>query len=145
MTEVEIFWPASLPASPAHEAEAALRQAGIEATCRLQPVRRGAESVLVLLTNSALEPVLGAVFSRLSDEVWHGLAAVVARLLKHTAGHPAPKVVIFESAASGAQFVFTSDLPEDAFRKAIEIDPGTRPGRWMWDQDKKQWIRFEDR
>lgn len=145
MTEVEIFWPATLPSDPAFDAETVLRDAGIQATCRLQPVRRGSETVVILLANAALEPFFGAFFERLGGEVWNGLRTLVGHLLKHTRGEPAPKCAVFESVACRAQFVFTTDLPADAFRKAIEIDPGSEPGRWTWDSDKGSWLRFESR
>jgi len=142
MTEVEIFWPASLPSDPALEAEAVLREAGVEATCRLQPVRRGSEAVVVLLTTAALEPFFGAFFGRLGGEVWAGLHNLVDHLLKRTGGQPGPQSVIFESARSGARFVFTTGLPADAFRKAIEIDPGPGKSQWAWDAKNSSWLRF---
>ena len=145
MTEVEIFWPTMLSPDAAFEAQAFLREAGIQATCRLQPVRRGSETVLILLTSAALEPFLRTLSERIGGEAWNGLRTLVRHLLKHARGQSAPTSVIFESAASGAQFVFTTDLPEDAFRKAITIDPGPKPGRWAWDDPKGRWLRFENR
>jgi hypothetical protein len=140
MTEVEIFWPGSLPPAPALEAETALREAGVQATCRLQPVRRGSEAVVVLLTTAAVEPFFGAFFGQLGENVCDGLRNLVDRLLKRTGGHPAPKSVIFEKA--GARFVFTTGLPADAFRKAIEIDPGPERSQWTWDVKNSSWLRF---
>ena len=67
MTEVEIYWPATRPADQVFAAEAVLRDAGIHATCRLQPTRRGSETVLVLLTNAAIGPFFGALFGKLGD------------------------------------------------------------------------------
>ena len=145
MTEVEIFWPASVPADSAFVAQTALREAGVQATCRLQPARRGSEAVLVLLMNAAFQPFFSAIFERLGGEVWMGLRTLVGHLLKHPHGQPAPQCVVFESAASGAQFVFTTDLPVDAFRKAIQVDPGSEAGRWTWDDKKGRWLRFENR
>lgn len=145
MTEVEIFWPAAFPSSPALEAETLLRNAGVQATCRIQPVRRGSETVLVLLTNAALEPFFGALFERLGGEVWAGLRNLVAHLLKQRRGQPAPTSVIFESTSSCAQFIFTTDMPVNAFRKAIELNPGPEPGRWTWDVKNGSWLRFETR
>ena len=127
MTDVEIYWPATQPSNHAFAAEAVLRNAGIHAICRLQPTRRGSETVLVLLENAAIGPFLGILFERLGEEAWTSLRAFVGHLLKRTPGQSAPKSVIFESAANGAQFVFTTDLPVDAFRKAIEINPGSEP------------------
>ena len=146
MTEVEIYWPATQPSDHVFAAEAVLRDAGVHATCRLQPTRRGSETVLVLLTNAAIGPFFGALFGKLGDEAWIRLRAFIDHLLKHTRERPAPGgVVVFESAANCAQFVFTTDLPVDAFRKAIDIDPGSEPGRWTWDGYKGSWLRFENR
>ena len=57
MTEVEIYWPATQSSDYLFAAEAILRDAGIHATCRLQPTRRGSETVLVLLANAAIGPI----------------------------------------------------------------------------------------
>ena len=146
MTEVEIYWPATQPSDHVFAAEAVLRDAGVHTTSRLQPTRRGSETVLVLLTNAAIGPFFGALFGKLGDEAWIRLRAFIDHLLKHTRERPAPGgVVVFESAANCAQFVFTTDLPVDAFRKAIDIDPGSEPGRWIWDDRKGSWLRFENR
>ena len=144
MTEVEIYWPATRSSDHLFAAEAILRDAGIHATCRLQPTRRGSETVLVLLANAAIGPFIGVLFERLGEEAWTSLRAFVGHLLKRTREQAAPGSVVFESAANGAQFVFTTDLPADAFRKAIEIDPGSEPGRWTWDGYKGTWLRFEN-
>jgi len=146
VTEVEIYWPATQPSDHVFAAEAVLRDAGVHTTSRLQPTRRGSETVLVLLTNAAIGPFFGALFGKLGDEAWIRLRAFIDHLLKHTRERPAPGgVVVFESAANCAQFVFTTDLPVDAFRKAIDIDPGSEPGRWIWDDRKGSWLRFENR
>jgi hypothetical protein len=146
VTDVEIYWPAKLPADHVFAAEAVLRDAGIHATCRLQPTRRGSETVLVLLTNAAIGPFFGALFGQLGDGAWKSLRAFIGHLLKHTRERTAPgNVVVFESVVNCAQFVFTRDLPVDAFRKAMEIDPGSEPGRWIWDDSKDSWLRFENR
>jgi hypothetical protein len=145
MTEIEIYWPATQPSAHAFAAEAILRKAGINVTCRLQPTRRGSEAVLVLLANAAIGPFFGVLFERLGEQAWTSLRAFVNHLLKHTNERSAPCSVVFESAANAAQFVFTTGLPADAFRKAIEIDPGSEPGRWTWDGDKGSWLRFENR
>ena len=151
MTEVEIFWPADLPLKPAHEAEALLRDAGVEATCRLQPVRRGSETVLVLMSTVTLEPFFGLMFERYQGAAETGLRKLVGLLLRVLPGERAakaqekgPKAVIFES-ANGAQFVFTSNLPPAAFKKALEIDPSPQKGRWTWDVENKNWLCFENR
>jgi hypothetical protein len=145
MTEVEIIWPASISASAALEAEAILRDAGIDATCRLQPVRRGSETVLILLETAALQPFFGAIFARLGGNAGDGLRVLVRHLLKHSSGQPAPKSAVFKSAARGDVFVFTADLPAEAFRKAVEVDPGSGQRRWTWDGDKGRWLCFDDR
>lgn len=151
MTEVEIYWPARLSSEPALEAEALLRDAGVEATCRLQPVRRGSETVLVLVSTVTLEPFFGLMFERYAGAAETGLRKLVGVLLRRpraakagSHAEEAPKVVVFES-PNGAQFVFTSNLPADAFKKALEIGPSPRKGRWMWDAENNNWLCFENR
>jgi hypothetical protein len=148
VTEVEIFWPAALPTDPLLEAEAPLREAGVGTTCRLQRPRRGPElAVLVFVTTSALKPMLQALFEHVGDGAHQALRRFVSRLLKRdddADAEPAPRSVVFESSTSGAQFVFTSNLPDEAFRKAVMLDPATEPGRWVWDQSANAWLRFED-
>jgi len=145
VTEVEIYWPATQPSDQAFAASAILRKAGIHVTCRLQPTRRGSETVFILLANAAIGPFFGVLFEGLGEQAWTSLRAFVDHLLKHTRERSAPCSVVFESAANAAQFVFTTGLPVDAFKKAIEIDPGSEPGRWTWDSDKGSWLRFENR
>jgi hypothetical protein len=162
MTEAEIFWPESLPTDALLDGAETLRGSGIETTCRLQPVRRGAGlSVLVLLTTSALDPLLKTVFEHVGGEVWKALQRFVTRLLdddkaddkadgkaddvaKASANGRRPEVVVFESASTGAQFVFTTGMPSAAFRQAIELQPGDEPGRWVWDTTRDKWMRFEE-
>jgi hypothetical protein len=162
MTEAEIFWPESLPTDALLDGAETLRGSGIETTCRLQPVRRGAGlSVLVLLTTSALDPLLKTVFEHVGGEVWKALQRFVTRLLdddkaddkadgkaddvaRASANGRRPEVVVFESASTGAQFVFTTGMPSAAFRQAIELQPGDEPGRWVWDTTRDKWMRFEE-
>ena len=146
MTEVEIFWPARLPAAPMLEATAPLQEAGLDATCRLAPVRRGGEfSVMVLISGVVFEPFLKAMFERFGAEAQAAHEPGQGRLLRRDEGGQAPASVVFTSELHGADFVFTPSLPEEAFRQAIALDPGPEPGRWVWDQHERTWLRFEDR
>ena len=52
-------------------------------------------------------------------------------------------MVIFESTATGAQFLFTADLPGLAYEKALALDADAEPGRWMWNTHQSSWLRFE--
>jgi hypothetical protein len=146
VTEVEILWPAALPPDPMFEAEAPLREAGLSTTCRVQHARRGPEmTVLVFLTTSALKPMLAALFERVGENAYQSLRRFVARLLKHEdEATPAPRSVVFQSTASGAEFIFTPGLPDEAFRQAVALDPGNEPGRWVWDHHLGTWLRIED-
>jgi hypothetical protein len=145
MIEVDIFWPDRLPPAPLLEAAGPLREAGLDPACRLQPARRGAElSVLVLVTGAAVEPFLKAMFERFGNEAHAALAAFVGRLLRRDARVPVPASVVFTSELHGADFVFTPSLPEEAFRQAMALDPGPEPGRWVWDQHERRWLRFEE-
>jgi len=146
MTDVEIYWPATLPKDPLFAGEEMLRETGADVICRLQPVRRGAElSVLVLVGTTALQPILQAVLGRVGDELFAGLKHLVATFLhRGDPAAPAPAAVVFENAATGAQFVFLPDLPDTAFRRAIQLDAGDGdPGRWVWDTAHEQWQKFE--
>ena len=150
MTEVEIIWPATLAQDRLGDAADELSAAGIETTCRIQPVRRGAETaVLVLMTTTALEPILQATFGRLGESATNALKRFVAKLFGRDSPQPvastagAPDVVIFESTATGAQFLFTADLPAAAYEQALSWDAGSEPGRWMWHTGTSNWLRFE--
>ena len=140
MTEVEIFWPSELSADPALEAAETLRSAGVETTCRAQPSRRGVETmVLVLITTNVLEPILKAVFERVGESAFEALQSFVRRLLHREPSKPAaPAGVVFES-DNGARFVFRPDLPDVAFRQAIEL-PQHDGTRWTWDADGERWV-----
>jgi hypothetical protein len=146
---VEIYWPATVPATHALDAAAELEGAGIATECRVQPVRRSAElSAVVLLCGSVVGPFLKILFERLAGDAYVSLQLWVHRLLGRDGdvdGTPAPASVVFESEATGAQFVFTPGLPDEAFRKALDLDPGDEPGRWVWDPQQRDWLRFESR
>jgi hypothetical protein len=150
MSEVEIFWPETLPTEALLDGAAVLREDGVATTCRLQPVRRNATmSVLVLLTTTALDPILKAVFSHVGGSAWKALQRFVRKLFSDDADGATPKgnrpeVVVFESTSTGAQFVFTANMSASAFRQAIELDPGEAPGRWVWHDPTDKWIRFEE-
>jgi hypothetical protein len=149
MSEVESFWPQSLPTDALLEGAATLRDNGIDTVCRIQPVRRSAGlSVLILLTTSALEPLLKTFFEQVGEDAWQGLRHFVGRFIgdEKAPEDPVvrPEAVVFESAATGAQFIFTAGLPVSAFREAIELDPGDGPGRWSWDGAQERWMRFEE-
>ena len=145
--KVEIYWPATVPAAHALDAAAELEGAGIDTECRVQPVRRSAElSAVVLLCGSVVGPFLKVLFERLAGDAYVSLQLWVQRLLGRDGdGTPAPSSVVFESEATGAQFVFTPGLPDEAFRKALSLDPGGEPGRWVWDPQERTWLRFESR
>jgi hypothetical protein len=145
--KVEIYWPATVPAAHALDAAAELETAGITTECRVQPVRRSAElSAVVLLCGSVVGPFLKVLFERLAGDAYTSLQLWVQRLLgRERDDAPAPASVVFENEATGAQFVFTPGLPDEAFRKALSLDPGAESGRWVWDVRERSWLRFESR
>lgn len=145
---VEIYWPASVPTDPVLGAVAELREAGVETECRIQPVRRSADlSVVVLLCGSVVGPFLKVLFERFAGDTYASLESWVKRLLGRASDDRSqtPASVVFESEATGAQFVFTPGLPDEAFRQALALDPGEEPGRWVWDPQEHTWLRFEPR
>ena len=68
---------------------------------------------------------------------------VTALLRRPAEERPAPTAVVFESTATGAQFVFTSGLPERAYRAALAEAPGQGAGRFVWDGASGAWLQFE--
>ena len=81
MTEVEIIWPATLTPDRLEDAADELIAAGIETTCRIQPVRRGADTaVLILMTTTALEPFLQALFQHIGEGAYGALKRFVSGL-----------------------------------------------------------------
>ncbi|MFC9584280.1 hypothetical protein ACFVJ8_15825 [Streptomyces yangpuensis] len=136
-SEVEIYWPAALPSTPALEQRDVLRDAGVSAACLLRPTRRGAaDAVLVLVTSAVLEPFLSALFGRLAEEAHKALKAFVDGLLSGGDGAQAPGGVVVESGAGG-RVTFTADLPDQAYEQAVGLE--ACGDRWVWDSRRAMW------
>ncbi|MET9907369.1 hypothetical protein ABZZ74_11150 [Streptomyces sp. NPDC006476] len=137
--EVEILWPSALPSRPAEEGQDLLRAAGVDTTCMLLPTRRGAaDVVLVLVTTGALEPFLRTLFRKFAEEAHAALKTFTQRLLRPSAeGGPAPRGLVFEM-PTGGRVTFTPDLPEQAYKQAVDLD--ARDGRWAWDSRNTMWV-----
>lgn len=153
MAEVEIHWPEAVPTDQLLGAVADLEGAGIETECLVRPVRRGiATEVLVLVATPALQPMLKMVFERVGVDAYDAAKSFIKRLFggdqddgapSTPAPAPAPAAVVFESTQTGAQFVFTPGLPDQAYRAAMEMPPTTIRGRWVWDTSSEKWLMFE--
>ncbi|GAA4746991.1 hypothetical protein GCM10023328_31510 [Modestobacter marinus] len=142
--KADLCWPATLPREVGLSAASALEAAGVEVTCRVQPVRRGVESAAeVLLTSSVLAPFLSTVFERLAADACTGLRDWVQSLLGTGQERAGARAVVFENEVTGAEFVFTAGLPAEAFRAAVEQGAEVEPGRWTWDASGREWVRFE--
>lgn len=152
MAEVEIIWPSNLAEDRLVGVADELEQAGVPTTCRIQPVRRGPETiVMILMSSTVLEPMLKSLFQHLGEDAYVSLRRFIGKIFgrddekEDPAKKPkdTPDVVIFESSTTGAQFLFTPHLPNEALKKALELDPESEPGRWMWDDNTHSWLRFE--
>ena len=152
MAEVEIHWPQSVATDHLFAAIADLEDAGVSTECLVQPVRRGIVSeVLVLVAVPALQPMLKVVFEQVGTDAYAAARRFIRRLFgrddegesSSKDASPAPAVVVFESTETGAQFVFTPGLPDEAFRAAMEISSGPASGRWVWDTGAGNWLMFE--
>jgi hypothetical protein len=156
MAEVEIIWPSNLAEERLVGVADELEQAGVATTCRIQPVRRGPETiVMILMSSTVLEPMLKSLFQHIGEDAYGSLRRFIGRIFGRDDDHKggdgqqtvkakdAPDVVIFESSTTGAQFLFTPNLPNEALKKALELDPEAEPGRWMWDDKTHSWLRFE--
>ena len=106
---------------------------------------------MILMSSTVLEPMLKSLFQHIGEDAYGSLKRFVGRIFgrgsdddgKEDDGKDAPDAVIFESSTTGAQFLFTPHLPDEAMRKALELDPGSEPGRWVWDDKAHDWLRFE--
>lgn len=151
MTEVEIIWPASLEPSRLVEAADLLERGGVPTTCRIQPVRRSPQTtVLILMTTTTLAPFFKAMFHQAGVDAHGILKRFLGALFGEevdsspSEGAPAsPEAALFQSAATGAQFLFTPRLPDEALREALALDPGEDPGTWTWDGQARRWLRVE--
>jgi hypothetical protein len=153
MAEVEIIWPSNLAEDRLVGVADELEAAGVPTTCRIQPVRRGPETiVMILMSSTVLEPMLKSLFQHLGEDAYGSLRRFIGKIFGRDddeKDEPAdkakdtPDVVIFESSTTGAQFLFTPHLPNEALKKALELDPESEPGRWMWDDKTHSWLRFE--
>jgi hypothetical protein len=138
--DVEIFWPSELPPDDALQAQRELKAAGVAASCRMRPPRRGPELVaLVLVGGPAMTALLGGVFGKAGEDAYLALLRFVRRLLHRRETGQGPHSVVFTS-SSGAQIVFTSELPLEAFRQALAVPAGEGTGVWAWDQTHEQWL-----
>ena len=148
MTEVEVFWPAGSPIESCQVALRPLEEHGIETTCHQLRVSRSAETaVLVLVASTTLQPFLSALFDGIGADAHRSLRRFVRSLLRGESETPAaqsPRAVIFESSATGAQFVFTDGLPAEAYEQAIALDPEGRRGRWAWADAHDTWVPLEE-
>ena len=146
MTEVEIYWPPGLPTGPASDAVDTLRKAGIDATALQQRVTRGPElAVLVSVIGAAAGPFLTNLLEKVAADAAEVLVGVVRRLVGRREDEgPAPAYAVFRSAATGAEFVFTATLPKVAYQKAVALDTGPGPARWIWDAEKERWFTVDD-
>ena len=150
MSDVEIIWPSTLAQDRLVGVADDLEKAGVPTTCRIQPVRRGPETiVMVIMSSTLLEPMLKSLFQRVGEDAYRALRQFIGRVFgrdddaKEETDDDAPDAVIFESSTTGAQFLFTPHLPDEAMRKALELDPGAEHGRWVWDDRGRAWLRFE--
>lgn len=152
MSEVEIIWPAKLDQNRLQGVADILGKHGVATTCRVSPVRRGPEStVLILIATTSISTFLKSFLIAAGSDAYRAMSELVGELFGRgggedpdgTPGSAAPDRVVFESTVTGAKFLFTPGLPTKALEQAIELDPGSDPGQWMWDSAQRKWRRFE--
>ena len=81
MAEVEIIWPSTLAEDRLVGVADQLEQAGVPTTCRIQPVRRGPETiVMVLMSSTVLEPMLKQLFQRIGEDAYGSLRRFIGRI-----------------------------------------------------------------
>lgn len=108
------------------------------------PRRRGAAELSWLLMLSIPAEIMAKVLlERLGAELYDGLRTLVERLVRgrHGGTAAAPRIVVVESADTGAQFMLRSDLPIDAYHQLVEeiASDTAGPGRWAFDERLNRW------
>jgi hypothetical protein len=122
--EADVLIDAEVPADQERLLEEALADLGVTARTRVVPTRRGvAELSWLVLVSLPLQAFLSNVGSRLADDAYQALRAVVRRLAhrdRPTPGDQRPMVL--RDVASGLQVVLESDLPDGAYRQLLALD-----------------------
>src|SRR3954464_10339125 len=114
-----------VPAAAERELVSALAAAGVTAYARVLPVRRGAESIeLLVLIAVPLQAFLTTVGELAAAEAWAGVRRAMRRLIGRPADDPARegRSVVLEDPETELQIVLSADLPERAFRQLTELD-----------------------
>jgi hypothetical protein len=122
--EADVLIDPEVPADQERLLEEALAGLGVTARTRVVPTRRGAaELSWLVLVSLPLQAFLSNVGSRLADDAYQALRAVVGRLAprdRPTPGDQRPMVL--RDVASGLQVVLEPDLPDDAYRQLVALD-----------------------
>ncbi|MGH3989921.1 MAG: hypothetical protein ACRDTZ_21805, partial [Pseudonocardiaceae bacterium] len=120
----------------------ALEAAGIQATIRVMPPRRGIDPSWLLLITFPVQTMLKVALERMAADAFEQLKRLAGSLHNRAGARVAAPsdLVILKCTDSSARIVLEPDLPLDAYRiLAEQVVPIVRDGEWRYDRQRLRW------
>jgi hypothetical protein len=144
--DVDVFVSARLAPTEIDDITAELRDWGVQARIRRMPSRRGAEFTWLLLLTVPAEIMVKTMLEQMGVHAYKRLQQFVRRTLGRADAEGrrdgAGKIVVIESADTGAQFALDADLPLAAYQQMVEALAGTatKDGLHTFDRGHERWV-----
>jgi hypothetical protein len=146
--DVDVFVSARLDPAEIDAVKTELREWGVQPRIRRMPSTRGAaEFTWLLLLTIPAEIIVKTMLEQMGVQAYKTLQRFVRRTLGRdgTTDGPPPgsgRVVVIESADTGAQFALDADLPLEAYQQMVEALTGTagREGLHEFDRRHERWV-----
>jgi hypothetical protein len=120
----------------------ALEAAGMQATIRVMPPRRGIDPSWLLLITFPLQTMLQVALERMGADAFEHLKRLFGALRNRAKARAAapPDLLVVQCTDSSARFVLEPDLPQDAYRILVEqVVHIARDGQWRYDRQRARW------
>jgi hypothetical protein len=120
----------------------ALEAAGMQATIRVMPPRRGIDPSWLLLITFPAHTMLKVALERMGAEAFEQLKRLAGALRNRTRARAAAPsdLLILQCTDSSARIVLEPDLPQDAYRILVEqVVHIVRDGEWRYDRQRARW------
>lgn len=120
----------------------ALEAAGMQATIRVMPPRRGVDPSWLLLITFPMQTMLKVALERMAADAFEHLKRLAGSLHNRSRARVAAPsdLVILKCTDSSARIVLEPDLPLDAYRILVEqVVPIVRDGEWRYDRQRARW------
>lgn len=119
-----------------------LEAAGMQATIRVMPLRRGIDPSWLLLITFPMQTMLQVALERMGSDAFEHLKRLAGALRNRAKARVvAPSdLLILKCTDSSARIVLEPDLPPDAYRILVEqVVPIVRDGEWRYDRQRARW------